>query len=308
MSVFLLSACESIVKNALLDAKSYPASTAVTQKLKSEFDIETREFCDNELDCYQYYFAPSKAQKAKLSMNNSAHFTDKPYSTSLLIKRQDVPAFAGSVLIIHGFRGSKDWGLLSAAYFQFLGFDVYVIDLLGHGDLRTSKGFGVKDASYLKRFIEANIDASKPILAVGNSMGGLVATTLVNQGVVDAAILQAPMTQFDESLLGYFKDKNPWYGFLISDPTLQHAANGALKDVGLSANETSTVNQLKVSSAPILIFASTIDSVSPYAIYAPLRSNTISVIEIDQVEHAYMSMIGQFEHAHILQWLSSLQN
>lgn len=306
--LLLLTGCKSLVKNALLDAESYPAIASVTQKIKKEFDVETHEFCDVELDCYNYYFAPSRAGEIKLDMNNRAHFTDKEYSTVLSVQRQDLPVFKGNVVIMHGFRASKDWALLTAAYFQFLGFDAYIFDLLGHGDLHVDKGFGVKDAKYIQRFIESELDAEDPILAVGNSMGGVVATYLVNQNVVDAAILQAPMTQFDISLQGYFVDRAPWYGFLLSNSTLMSAANEALKEVGLTVNQTNTIDMLKISNSPFLIFASNIDNVSPYSAFAKLNLDNINIIEIDQVEHAYMSMIGQFEHEQIVKWLATNTN
>lgn len=293
------------MKNALLEAKSYPSKASVTKQLKQEFNIEIRDFCDTEIGCYTYYFAASQGSKQTLTMNNRAHFTDKEYATRLSLKRDDLPNLVGSVVIVHGFRGSKDWALLTAAYFQFLGYDAYIFDLLGHGDLNTAKGFGVKDAKYIARFVETNLSSEQPIIAVGSSMGGLVATYLANANVVDAAILQAPMTQFDISLQGHFKDNKPWYGFLLSDSLIANAANAALKEVNLSQQQTNTVNLLKVSHSPFLIFASNIDSVSPYSVFADLRLPNVNVIEIKQLEHAYMSMIGQYEHEQIVEWLQA---
>jgi len=301
----LTTGCVSIVKNEILDAESYPASQSVTQQLIEEFEIETRQICDNDIGCYNYYFAPSRASKQKLSMNNNAHFTDNAYSTTLLVNRESVPKLTGSVLVIHGYRGNKDWSLITAAYFQFLGFDVYVLDLLGHGELVATKGFGVTDTEYIKRFIETEVDNSQPIIAVGNSMGGLVATSLLNQKTVDGAILQAPMISFDDALLGYVRDRKPWYHFLLSDTVLKDAANSALDEVGVSLEQTNTVGLLKNSIAPLLIFSSNIDGVAPYTAYAPIHGNNIKVVEINEVEHPYMSMIGQFEHEEIVNWLAT---
>ncbi|WP_284219555.1 alpha/beta hydrolase [Agaribacter marinus] len=303
--MLFVSGCVNIVKVGIVGAESFPISPSVTTQVKSEFDVETRQFCDPELDCYHYYFLPNKARKQTLEMHHNASFTDTTYSTSLLVERQGLPTFTGSVVVIHGFRGSKDWSLMTAAYFQFLGFDTYVFDLLGHGELKTDKGFGVHDVRYIQRFIETNIDTTKPIIAVGNSMGGLVATSLTHEKIADGAILQAPMTQFDDSLEGYMKDKKPWYKAFLSDETIRSAANKALYDAGLNAQQTNTIDILKKSNSPFLIFASNVDSVSPYAAFSPLHSNNIEVVEIDKLEHAYMSMIGEFEHEKILAWLSA---
>ena len=264
----------------------------------------TREFCDKEVGCYNYYFAPNKTYKQKLTMNNNAHFTDKVYSTTLLVNRENVPELSGSVVIIHGYRGSKDWSLISAGYFQFLGFDVYVLDLLGHGELKTAKGFGVTDSEYIQRFIETELDGSKPIIAVGNSMGGLVATALVKQNVANGAILQAPMIRFDNAILGYIRDRKPWYSFILSDKVLKDAANSALDEIGISLEQTNTVGLLKDTISPMLIFSSNIDSVSPYTTFSHLNGKNIKVVEINDVEHPYMSMIGQFEHEKISDWLA----
>lgn len=178
-----------------------------------------------------------------------------------------------------------------------------MLDLLGHGELVATKGFGVTDSEYIQRFIDTELDNTQPIIAVGNSMGGLVATSLLNQKAVDGAILQAPMIRFDNALLGYVRDRKPWYNFLLSDNLLKDAANSALYEVGVSLEQTNTIGLLKNSNAPLLIFSSNIDRVAPYTDYAPLHGNNINVIEINKVEHPYMSMIGQFEHEKILNWL-----
>lgn len=308
-SLFLITACTSLVKQSLLHVDSYPVSIKVSERLKQEFNVVEREFCDQQIGCYQYYFAASNKQKSVLNMDLSAHITDIEHHRTLSIQREDLPELSGSVVIVHGFRGSKDWGLISAAYFQFLGFDVYIFDLLGHGDLQIAKGFGVNDVDYIQRFIQNELLNEAPVIVLGHSMGGLVASYLVNENFADAAILQGPMTRFDTSLQGYFNDSKPWYRFLISDTTLKSAAAQALDAVNLQIEQTNTLDLLKESTSPYLIFASNIDTVSPYRVFADLTKknmkSNIDVIKIDNVEHAYTSTIGQYEHEHILTWLTN---
>lgn len=301
--ITLLSGCETLVKTNLLNAKSYSNSLGKTQNMMQEFDVQVREYCDPNFGCYDYLFAPHKGSSKKFDMNIEAQFTRTAHTSSLQLTRADIPLFTGSVVIVHGFRASKEWMLVSAAYFQFLGFDVYMLDLLGHGSSTAAKGFGVTDSQYIQNFISQQLNDTLPIIAVGNSMGGLVAATLGKNKVVDAVILQAPMTQFDESLLGYFQDTQPWYDFFLSDAHKINGANAALQAVGLSAKQTNTLQVISASQVPYLIFASNTDSVSPYNKFSPLRSSQIKVIEINQREHAYMSMIGEQEHTQILTWL-----
>ena len=303
--VVLLSGCETLVKTTLLTAKSYPNNLSNTQNMMKEFDVQVREHCDPKFGCYEYLFAPSKSASKKFDMNIETQFTRTPHTSSLQLKRADIVPFTGSVVIVHGFRASKEWMLVSAAYFQFLGFDVYLLDLLGHGSSTAAKGFGVSDSQYVQNFISQKLNTTLPIIAVGNSMGGLVAATLGKNKVVDAVILQAPMTQFDDSLLGYFKDTKPWYDFLLSDAHKSNGANAALRAAGLSVEQTNTLPVISASEIPYLIFASNTDSVSPYLKFAPLKSSQINVLEINNREHAYMSMIGEQEHSHIVDWLNN---
>jgi hypothetical protein len=136
-------------------------------------------------------------------------------------------------------------------------------------------------------------------------MGGLVATSLRNKKAVNCAILQAPMIRFDNALWEHVRDRRPWYNFLLTDNLLKVAANSALDEVGVSLEHANTVGLLKNCTAPLLIFTSIIDGVQPYTAFAPLHGNNIKVVEINEVEHPYVSIIGQFEHEEISNWLAT---
>ena len=299
-----LSGCQNLLSYSLLNAKSYPASQTATKQILDEFGAEKRQFCDSELGCIDYYFAPNLSDRNLLDMNLRADFTGSERNISLNLKREELGAYTGNIILLHGFRGSKEWMLTSAAYFQFLGFDVYVFDLLGHGELDVAKGFGVKDSEYISRFVKANIDHSKPTIAVGYSMGGLLASRLNASDIVAGAILQAPMTRFDESLVGYFKDNQPWYGFIFSDRMLRDGAQSALNKTGVQLAQTETLSLINSIDNPSLIFASTIDSVSPYSTFKDLGVDKLVVHKVESIQHAYMSMIGSEEHKQIVDWLN----
>ena len=304
ISLSFLSGCQNLLSYSLLNAKSYPASQTATKQILDEFGAEKRQFCDSTLGCIDYYFAPSLSDRNSLDMNLRADFTGSERNISLDLKREELGAYSGNIILLHGFRGSKEWMLTSAGYFQFLGFDVYIFDLLGHGELDVAKGFGVKDSEYISRFAKANIDQSKPTIAVGYSMGGLLASRLNASDIAAGAILQAPITRFDESLVGYFRDNQPWYSFIFSDRILRDGAQSALNKTGVQLEQTDTLNLINSIDSPTLIFASTIDSVSPYSSFRGLSQDKVVVYNVESVQHAYMSMIGSKEHEQIVDWLN----
>ena len=304
ISLSFLSGCQNLLSYSLLNAKSYPASQTATKQILDEFGAEKRQFCDSTLGCIDYYFAPSLSDRNSLDMNLRADFTGSERNISLDLKREELGAYSGNIILLHGFRGSKEWMLTSAGYFQFLGFDVYIFDLLGHGELDVAKGFGVKDSEYISRFAKANIDQSKPTIAVGYSMGGLLASRLNASDIAAGAILQAPITRFDESLVGYFRDNQPWYSFIFSDHILRDGAQSALNKTGVQLEQTDTLNLINSIDSPTLIFASTIDSVSPYSSFRGLSQDKVVVYNVESVQHAYMSMIGSKEHEQIVDWLN----
>ena len=304
ISLSFLGGCQNLLTYSLLNAKSYPASQTATRQILDEFGAGKRQFCDLELGCIDYYFAPNLSDRNLLDMNLRADFTGSERNISLNLKREELGAYSGNIILLHGFRGSKEWMLTSAGYFQFLGFDVYIFDLLGHGELDVAKGFGVKDSEYISRFAKANIDQSKPTIAVGYSMGGLLASRLNASDIAAGAILQAPITRFDESLVGYFNDNQPWYGFIFSDRMLRDGAQSALNKTGVQLEQTDTSNLINNIDNPTLIFASTVDSVSPYSAFMGLDADKLVVQKVESIQHAYMSMIGSKEHKQIVDWLN----
>lgn len=308
VAVFLLnlSGCQSIVTHQILHAESYPFEKALEQQLYQEFDIEKRQSCDENNTCIPYLFAPSKSHKEKIKSTYAANFTGNPFESSLHILREDTPVFDGSLVIIHGFRGSKEWMMLTATYFQFLGFEVYLVDLLGHGESQAPKGFGVKDSIHITSFVEREIPTTKPLYLLGNSMGGLAAINISKALEVKGMILQAPMIQFDQAVQGYIGNNNAWYSYFLSDSLLGDAANEALELAGVELKDTNPLSQLPTLQIPTLLFASDIDQVSPYKTYSAFESSNVKVVKVKGREHAYMSMINQSNHQSIVSWLSSI--
>jgi hypothetical protein len=190
--------------------------------------------------------------------------------------------------------------------FNFLGFNVFLVDLLGHGDSLAKKGFGVNDSEYLLDFIDTEIGSDEPLYIVGNSMGSISAITISKKRQITGVILQAPMIQFDDAVPAYALDSPQWYSVFLSDSTLRKAAIEALAERGIKPDQTNTSLLLNETNTAVLIFASNTDNVSPHQHFAMFDYNNVEVIEVKNRHHAYMSIIGQDEHVVILEWLNNL--
>lgn len=301
--VLFFSGCQSLVTQQIETAESYPFNNQMVQQMKAEYGLERKRSCWLENQCYSYLYAPEQSTRQHMKTTIEADFTGKSFESKLHITRDKLPAFSGNVIILHGFRGSKEWMAVSAAYFQFLGFNVFIPDLLGHGESNQAKGFGVKDVDYLLDFIDREISQNTPILIVGNSMGALPALNLATKVASLGVILQAPMIRFDKAVPAYLNDISPWYQFMLSDQVLADGAAAALVNADIELSSTDISTSLRTISIPTLIFASNTDSVAPYAKYQTFDSELIKVIEVKNRQHAYMSMIGQEEHQVIVDWM-----
>jgi len=304
--VLFFSGCQSLVTQQIETAKSYPFDNQMVQQMKTEYGLEKKHSCWQENKCYSYLYAPEQSARQHMKTTIEADFTGKSFESKLHIMRDKLPTFSGNVIILHGFRGSKEWMAISAAYFQFLGFNVFIPDLLGHGESNQAKGFGVKDVDYLLDFINREISQNTPLLIVGNSMGALPALNLATKVTSLGIILQAPMIRFDKAVPAYLNDNSPWYQFLLSDQVLADGAAAALVNADIELSSTDISTSLSTTSTPTLIFASNTDSVAPYAKYQTFDSDLIKVIEVKNRQHAYMSMIGQQEHKVIVDWMEKL--
>lgn len=302
-SVLIASGCSSLVERQILNANSYDFDTGIMEQFVDELSLEKRIFCIQKNMCFPYIYAPRNIESKSLNTTLNMNFTGVEFESILSLRRDELPDMKGNVLIIHGFRGSKEWMVTSAAYFQFLGLNVYLVDLLGHGENTLEKGFGVLDIPFMKQFVLEEIEAKAPLYIVGNSMGSLPALALAKANNVKGIILQAPMIRFDQAVPAYVKDRNAWYSMFLSNDSLQKGVVGALQARNVKAEETSIAETLSNVSKPVLIFASNTDNVSPYSFWKNFESEFVEVVQVERRQHAYMAMIGQSEHIVMTKWL-----
>ncbi|MGO1166359.1 MAG: alpha/beta fold hydrolase [Janibacter sp.] len=98
------------------------------------------------------------------------------------------------VVLVHGIGHRRQaWGEVPELL-QAGGFDVYVVDLPGHGASPTPKrpdGYSMRSTAEQLERLCAEIDLDRPHV-VGNSLGGAVALDLAHRGVVRSATVLSP--------------------------------------------------------------------------------------------------------------------
>jgi pimeloyl-ACP methyl ester carboxylesterase len=223
----------------------------------------------------------------------------------LQLNRQSAPGpFHGTVLLLHGFRASKEFMANTALYFRFLGFAVLLPDLLGHGESGGKVSFGVNDRQVLSQMLDSLPEKIDALYVAGDSMGAVAATYLAaGRSDIRGVILQAPMMIFDEAVVGYMNNYHPLLAGFMTESSIREGARKALRQAGVTLEQTD-IRPLVVSlTMPVLIFASQTDPVAPLDYFAPLASETITIAKIDNRSHAGMAVIGPVENDRIGQWL-----
>lgn len=227
---------------------------------------------------------------------------------ALDLKRDRVPTdISGTIVLIHGFRGSKEFMLNTALHFRFLGCDVLVPDLLGHGDSEGENAFGVGDRHVINELITSEYNSKDNLFILGNSMGAVTAVHLSNmRDDVNGILLQAPMIEFDEAVLRYTKANHPYLRLLFSDASILSGAARALNEAGITVEDTN-INPLIVSSnSPLLLLASSHDPVAPFEKFNHKNSNVVTVKDLPNRNHPSMGVIGNDDSEVILKWLKEL--
>ena len=306
-----ISGCSSLISNYISNQQSYGYENIVNDEALSKQGYVKSEYCSEEYsDCISYLEAKPLKDKLFLHYDVAIDVNKKTENIHLELTRAEIPnTFKGTVVLIHGFKASKEFMGNSALYFRFLGFNVIIPDLLGHGDSSGKISFGEKDAQIINELLKNNNDLKYPLYVLGNSMGAVAATYLAkNNENISGVILQAPMTIFDRATVNYALSYSPIISMLFSENTIREGAIKALNNANISVEQTDIKPILSILNAPVMIIASTEDPVSPFAYFESLSNNKISVFKIENRSHPTMNVIGNEDHLYIQEWLISKAN
>ncbi|WP_444908141.1 alpha/beta hydrolase [Microbulbifer sp. SSSA008] len=308
------SACSQRIASFIDNAEDYSFNNRLTADQIKDLDFKKDKYCPlQKKNCISYYYGPPLTDN-KLQYSVKHGEGDKENNVKIDLTRNSMErSYDGTVILLHGFRTSKDFMINSALYFRFLGFQVVVPDLLGHGDSGGNKKYGVDDSNYINHLIDnlikEGVIKDEDIYILGNSMGALTAAHISSQRQdISGIILSAPMPSFDEAVYNYAKRDHPLLSKIIPEKDFRKGAILALEKAKINLDDTKIIPLLKSSKVPTLLILSDSDQISPYVDYENLKKDNVTLIKITGRYHPSMNTIGEVEHKEIIKWLNSTQS
>ncbi|MCP5164811.1 MAG: alpha/beta fold hydrolase [Pseudomonadales bacterium] len=306
----LLSGCTAAISHYIGSQQSFGYDQIASEDTLLQQGFSESEFCSSRTrKCLSYLSAAPLSGKRSLRYRVTIQAQGVEESSQLELDESAAGQYSGLVVLIHGFRASKEYMANSALYFRFLGFHVLLPDLLGHGKSSPGIGFGVEDSTIISELIDQQGLSPAPVLVVGNSLGAVAATRLLaERSDIVGLLLQAPMTVFDQATVNYVNAYSPLPSWMIPDSMVREGALAALQDAGVALEQTDIAAMLtRNDTTPTLILLSDADRVAPPEAFETTLSNSlVSVVVVAGRSHPAMSVIDQRDDRVIQRWLSGL--
>lgn len=306
-----MASCSSRIARLIDDSESFPYHETITDEKIIELGFKKEKYCPKQQDlCIAYYYAPP------LTDNNLQYSLDfelggRTSTVNLNLDRESLKKnYKGTVILLHGFRATKEFMLNSSLYFRFLGFNVIAPDLLDHGESGGRKKYGVKDSVYIEslinNLISEGVIEDKNIYILGSSMGAITAAYIsISRTDICGIILQAPMAPFDEAVYNYARITHPLLSSIIPEKFIRQGAILALKKANIGLSETQVIPIISTSNIPVLLFSSPSDLIAPHEKYNKLKKTNISFVSVEGRNHPSMNAIGQPEHEAFIKWIEN---
>jgi uncharacterized protein len=189
-----------------------------------------------------------------------------------------------TVLLVHGYLGDgQDMGLYGQYYYEHLGYNIFTVDLRGHGESEGDYiGFGWHDRLDIVDWVDMLVEkqgSNSEIVLHGVSMGA--ATVLMVSGEelpnnVKAIVADSPYTNVYD-LFEYQLDR---MYHLPAFPVLPSTSLITNMQAEYSLTEASALDQVKKTDIPILFVHGNDDTFVPKAMSEELYENTKSEADI----------------------------
>ncbi|HEY0686165.1 MAG TPA: alpha/beta fold hydrolase [Steroidobacter sp.] len=302
------SGCSVLVSQYISSRQSFDVSDVANEQQLREQGFSKERFCSSrDHVCLTYLSAGPLALSQRLTYDVEISAGARTERVQLELSRQTVTApLHGTVLLLHGFRASKEFMVNTALYFRFMGFDVLMPDLLGHGESDAPLGFGIKDSGPLNELLDSRVEIQYPLYVLGNSMGAVAATHLAAaRKDIHGLILQAPMPVFDQAVMSYIENDSPLLAKSLTERAIKNGARTALAQAGVSLTQTDIKPLIAALPMGVLVLASPDDPVAPFGHFESLEHGNVAVRKIDGRSHPGMAVIGSSEGDIIYRWLVS---
>ena len=185
------------------------------------------------------------------------------------LSRETYPEAIGTIISLHGFGLEKESMPGYASLFADAGFDVYLVDLPGHGE---SDGefvtYSVREAEAVGALVRSlrTQRAAEPIVLFGVSFGAAVAvrTAATTEGV--SAVIAIQPFEDPARVIPNFRHRTPvWIRWALSPTTMHKAMNKAERKAGFSFAEARIAPLLVDYTTPTLLLHSEQDALVPAA-------------------------------------------
>ncbi|WP_339880478.1 alpha/beta hydrolase [Pseudidiomarina gelatinasegens] len=309
LAVTLLQGCATYVEHKLLNRVEPLGIPANMPEIIAELGGESRQFCMPHLGgCTEYlYGAPIKDETGR-SFSFTAVGDDKTIEYKLALDRKQIPeARRGTMVMLHGYGGSKETMFFLADYYRFIGFHVVIPDLKGHGgSSHDTPGFAVEDADIITTLIDSlpARERPHPIYLTGFSMGALAAVHVARQrNDISGMVLLAPMRQFEDAVYEVTKMTYKNTSKIVSEKSIREGVRNALVTKEIDPSSLDLHQVLPPVKVPTLILASDVDPVGPYDYFEALNSRYVTVKLIQDRHHFLMGIMDPKMHEHLYTWL-----
>lgn len=169
----------------------------------------------------------------------------------------------GTMVLLHGFHGTKSDMLEAANHYARSGFDVVLYDSRSHGESSGKATFGYYEKEDLSAVIDLALSRQlihEPIGVFGNSYGGAVALqTMSRDRRISFGIVESTFTRFETIVSDYLKIQVGSPFTVISKPVVWHAGRLANFD----PSKVQPAQDARHIIQPILVIHGDSDDVVP---------------------------------------------
>lgn len=308
-AVAWLPGCATFVEHKLSSRVEPMGIPANMPEVIAELGGQEREFCLPHLGgCTRYLYAAPKTDETKQNFEFTAVFDDVTKSYQLDLSREQIPEVRrGTMVMLHGYGGSKETMFFLAEYYRFLGFHVIIPDLKGHGDSsHDAPGLAVNDVNMVNTLLNSlpARERPHPLFITGFSMGALAAVHVARQRTdISGLVLLGPMRQFEDAVVEVTKMTNKTASQIISEESIREGARNTLARNNIDAAALDLHQVLPPLKVPTLLLASEHDKVAPYSYFEPLASRYVEVRELPDRHHFLMAIVDPKLHEYLYPWL-----
>lgn len=317
VTVGVLAGCTAVLANRLVQPPNNNGPQTSPERRARLVDLMglqrgTIETAHGEL---VYFEMPAKPMEISLTASFQTQ-PDAPDSANIQMSfepstdRSDYVQPIGTIISLHGFGLDKESMPGYASMFADAGFDVFMVDLPGHGE---STGefvtYSLREADAVGELLTqlSQKGEAGPIIVFGVSLGGAVAVrTAATTELADAVIAIEPFENPTE-VIPNFRHRAPAYlRWAISDLTMRKAIQKAERKAGFEFADSRIAPLLDSYATPTLLLHSAEDSLVPASqskALAVAASNATLIIDQDGMDHgSYPLDVGQ-RCAEIMPWL-----